>query len=121
MGADLEEDEVELDIEDVDEDLGHMLQGLLDARDSRDVDEETEEVASGDESESEEQEPAEDEVPPQEVARFNNYMDAIYRRMNAALRAKMMDPMTLNLNQKIKKDVKEKKSRTERSAIEDEE
>merc|ERR1712014_178478 len=24
---------------------------------------------------------------PQEIARFNNYMDAIYRRMNAALRA----------------------------------
>merc|ERR1712083_1193960 len=34
----------------------------------------------------------EDEVvsssDPQEIARFNNYMDAIYRRMNAALRAK---------------------------------
>merc|ERR1712170_58956 len=39
----------------------------------------------------------------EEVARFNNYIDAIYRRMNAALRAKMMDPMTLNLDDKQKK------------------
>merc|ERR1711936_1138866 len=38
---------------------------------------------------------------PQEIARFNNYMDAIYRRMNAALRAKLMDPMVLNMNAKV--------------------
>merc|ERR1712083_942922 len=44
---------------------------------------------------------------PQEIARFNNYMDAIYRRMNAALRAKLMDPMVLNM------DPKEKKKRVE--------
>merc|ERR1712186_286480 len=44
---------------------------------------------------------------PQEIARFNNYMDAIYRRMNAALRAKLMDPMVLNMNAKVaKKDKK---------------
>jgi len=35
---------------------------------------------------------------PAEIARFNNYMDAVYRRMNAAVRAKMMDPMVLNLS-----------------------
>merc|ERR1711990_1119897 len=40
---------------------------------------------------------------PQEIARFNNYMDAIYRRMNAALRAKLMDPMVLNMNAKVAK------------------
>merc|ERR1739838_1094926 len=60
---------------------------------------------------------------PQEVARFNNYMDAIYRRMNAALRAKLMDPMVLNMNAKVaKKDKKDKKKREERSAdLEEEE
>merc|ERR1711992_455745 len=34
----------------------------------------------------------------EEVKRFNDYMDAVYRRMNAALRAKLMDPMELNLD-----------------------
>merc|ERR1712008_423099 len=53
---------------------------------------------------------------PQEIARFNNYMDAIYRRMNAALRAKLMDPMVLNMNPKEAK--KDKKKRVER-AVED--
>merc|ERR1712190_605269 len=54
---------------------------------------------------------------PQGIARFNNYMDAIYRRMNAALRAKLMDPMVLNMNAKVaKKDKKDKKKRVERSA-----
>merc|ERR1712060_892060 len=51
---------------------------------------------------------------PQEIARFNNYMDAIYRRMNAALRAKLMDSMVLNMNAKVaKKDKKDKKKRVE--------
>merc|ERR1719334_1881078 len=55
---------------------------------------------------------------PQEIGRFNNYMDAIYRRMNAALRAKLMDPMVLNMNQKKDDDKKKskKKNRVERSA-----
>merc|ERR1712226_1176373 len=44
---------------------------------------------------------------PQEIARFNNYMDAIYRRMNAALRAKLMDPMVLNMNAKVDRDTDE--------------
>lgn len=43
------------------------------------------------------------EIDPQEISRFNNYMDAIYRRMNAALRAKLMDPMVLNLSPDTKK------------------
>merc|ERR1712080_596446 len=62
---------------------------------------------------------------PQEISRFNNYMDAIYRRMNAALRAKLMDPMVLNMEPKNKKAAedkkKNKKKRVERAAEEDEE
>jgi len=46
------------------------------------------------------------ETDPVEIARFNNYMDAIYRRMNAALRAKLMDPMILNLDNKNDKSKK---------------
>merc|ERR1712029_1289980 len=56
---------------------------------------------------------SEAQTSEEEVARFNNYIDAIYRRMNAALRAKMMDPMTLNLDDKQQK--KSKKSNKPRS------
>merc|ERR1712029_510371 len=56
---------------------------------------------------------SEAQASEEEVARFNNYIDAIYRRMNAALRAKMMDPMTLNLDDKQQK--KSKKSNKPRS------
>merc|ERR1712079_992890 len=45
----------------------------------------------------------------EEVKRFNDYMDAVYRRMNAALRAKLMDPMELNLEPKDEKKGKEEK------------
>merc|ERR1712036_158271 len=58
-----------------------------------------------------------------EVSRFNNYIDAIYRRMNAALKAKLMDPMELNLDEKAKKNEgkKEKleKTRVLREAIDE--
>merc|ERR1712064_211135 len=40
---------------------------------------------------------------PDEVAKYNTYMDAVFRRMNASLRAKLMDPMELNLDSKQKK------------------
>merc|ERR1739848_9281 len=61
----------------------------------------------------------------QEIDRFNNYIDAIYKRMNAALRAKLMDPMVLNLQGKDKKEgnkkkVKDAKKRVDRD-VEDEE
>lgn len=124
LEADLEEDDTALDIEDAGEDLGQILQGLFDARDPRDVEEETEEEAeeADEDSESVEEKEEEQVISPQEVARFNNYMDAIYRRMNAALRAKMMDPMTLNLNQKVKKEEKsEKTNHREVREAEDEE
>merc|ERR1719225_197675 len=59
-----------------------------------------------------------------EVARFNNYIDAIYRRMNAALKAKLMDPMELNLDEKAKKNEakkgKSEKTRVLREAIDEE-
>jgi len=37
-------------------------------------------------------------VDENEIKKYNDYMDAVYRRMNAALRAKLMDPMELNLD-----------------------
>merc|ERR1712029_952400 len=46
-------------------------------------------------------------VDPEEIKKFNNYMDAVYRRMNAALRAKLMDPMELKLEPKERKKDKE--------------
>merc|ERR1711997_20675 len=58
-----------------------------------------------------------------EVSRFNNYIDAIYRRMNAALKAKLMDPMELNLDEKAKKNegkkVKLEKTRVLREALDE--
>merc|ERR1712178_302649 len=45
----------------------------------------------------------------EEISKYNNYMDAVYRRMNAALRAKLMDPMQLNLDSKSKKHNKKSK------------
>merc|ERR1712228_568703 len=96
-GRDLEEDVDEeeqgeaRDMDDEDEDQSNLLD------DEADTEEGLEVVASND---------------PQEIARFNNYMDAIYRRMNAALRAKLMDPMVLNMNAKVaKKDKKDKKKK----------
>merc|ERR1712183_811680 len=84
---------------------------------ARDMDDENEEESClvDDEADSEEGVEVVSSNDPQEIARFNNYMDAIYRRMNAALRAKLMDPMVLNMNAKVaKKDKKDKKKRVER-------
>jgi len=56
-----------------------------------------------------------------EVKRFNDYMDAVYRRMNAALRAKLMDPMELNLDPKEERKGKngKKNKRVTREAEDD--
>merc|ERR1711990_1318825 len=89
---------------------------------ARDMDDENEDQSNllDDEADTEEGVEVVSSKDPQEIARFNNYMDAIYRRMNAALRAKLMDPMVLNMNAKVakkdKKDKKDKKKRVERSA-----
>merc|ERR1712128_158787 len=105
-----------------------FVQDSLDARTGRDLEEELDNEIEEDAGEIIEK--AETlESNPEEVARFNNYMDAVFRRMNAALRAKLMDPMELNLNQKIKKDgdrkgedeKKDIKKRVEREATEIEE
>merc|ERR1712088_570857 len=82
-------------------------------REGRDLEEDMEEEEQtnlvDEESDNEEAVEAVSSTDPQEIARFNNYMDAIYRRMNAALRAKLMDPMVLNMNAKVaKKDKKDK-------------
>merc|ERR1712126_691589 len=65
---------------------------------------------------------------PDEVAKYNTYMDAVFRRMNAALRAKLMDPMELNLDTKQKKNPRNSKkdksggkSRNSRAVEDDEE
>jgi len=49
-----------------------------------------------------------EDVDENEVKRYNDYMDAVYRRMNAALRAKLMDPMELNLDAKDERKLKKK-------------
>merc|ERR1739838_1170108 len=100
-----------------------FVQDSLDARTGRDLEEELDNEIEEDAGEIIEK--AETlESNPEEVARFNNYMDAVFRRMNAALRAKLMDPMELNLNQKTKKeddkkDNKEKKKKRERRDVDE--
>jgi len=54
----------------------------------------------------------------EQIARFNNYMDAVFRRMNAALRAKLMDPMELNLNPKVKKQSAREKNADKKKRVE---
>merc|ERR1711990_1410943 len=99
---------------DLEEDMDEEAVG-----EARDMDDENEDESNlvDDEADTEEGLEVVSSKDPQEIARFNNYMDAIYRRMNAALRAKLMDPMVLNMNAKVaKKDKKDKKKRVERSA-----
>merc|ERR1711944_204693 len=102
-----------------------LEEGMEEEGEARDMDDENEEESNlvDDQADTEEGAEVVSSKDPQEVARFNNYMDAIYRRMNAALRAKLMDPMVLNMTAKVaknekkdKKEKKEKKKRVERSA-----
>merc|ERR1712076_283448 len=101
---------------------GRDLEEDMEEDEARDMDDEHEEESNlvDDQADTEEGAEVVSSKDPQEIARFNNYMDAIYRRMNAALRAKLMDPMVLNMNAKgaknEKKDKKDKKKRGERSA-----
>merc|ERR1712241_548896 len=83
-------------------------------------------IEDEDEGENKAIEGAIQETNSQEISRFNNYIDAIYKRMNAALRAKLMDPMVLNLQGKDKKDGNKKKTwdakkRVERDVEEEDE
>merc|ERR1712095_172792 len=99
------------------EDMPNIFHDLfIPSREARELsdedgDEDVQDVSSDNEEE--------EDYKVMEVARFNNYIDAIYRRMNAALRAKMMDPMELNLNDKANKKTSDKKKITKRDAEED--
>merc|ERR1711879_785775 len=118
------------DTEDVqmleDEDMRHLLKDLfISSRVARQLDINDEDSDLADVTD-EADEAADDEVmedseakmksKEDEVSRFNNYIDAIYRRMNAALRAKMMDPMTLNLDDRQKKKQSPRRSLNKREA-----
>jgi len=111
-------------------DMEHLLTSLFipHARDGREIDlelenivEEEEEVLAAEDTAAAAVTEEKEESDGQEIDRFNNYIDAIYKRMNAALRAKLMDPMVLNLAQKIKKGTEEVNQRVEREAEEEEE
>merc|ERR1712048_394036 len=98
---------------------------MLDEQDKEEVVEvEEAEVADGEgEALALEDSEALKEAKKVEGSRFNNYIDAIYRRMNAALKAKLMDPMELNLDEKAKKNEgkkeKSEKTRVLREAIDE--
>merc|ERR1711941_238610 len=121
------------DTEDVqmleDEDMRQLLKDLfISSRDARqlDINDEDSDLADVTDEADEADEASDDEVmedseaemksKEDEVSRFNNYIDAIYRRMNAALRAKMMDPMTLNLDDRQKKKQSPRRSLNKREA-----
>merc|ERR1712024_200386 len=95
----------QLDINDEDSEAAYLA----------DVTDEADEASDDDASVMEDSE-AKMKAREDEVSRFNNYIDAIYRRMNAALRAKMMDPMTLNLDDRQKKKRSPRRSLNKREA-----
>merc|ERR1719233_591837 len=89
---------LEEEIEDQDE-IRELFTRLFieEAREGRDLEVEIDNtIEDEDEGENKAIEGAIQETNSQEISRFNNYIDAIYKRMNAALRAKLMDPMVLN-------------------------
>merc|ERR1711878_255479 len=89
---------------------------IADEQDEEEVVEITEVETAEVEGEAMEDSEALKEAKMVEVSRFNNYIDAIYRRMNAALKAKLMDPMELNLDEKAKKN-EGKKSKSEKTRV----
>merc|ERR1712134_253631 len=127
----VQENHADLDLES--EFIAELLTNLLvpkerQGRQIADEEEEEEivEVAEVEETEVEANEvegEALKEAEKVEVSRFNNYIDAIYRRMNAALKAKLMDPMELNLDEKPKKNelkkAKSEKTRVLREALDE--
>merc|ERR1711994_866281 len=96
---------------------------IQDDQDEEEAEEVAEVEAAEGEGEALEDSEALKEAKKVEVSRFNNYIDAIYRRMNAALKAKLMDPMELNLDEKAKKSEgkkgKSEKTRVLREAIDE--
>merc|ERR1719452_94657 len=101
------------------EDLQELFTRLfVPTREGRNLEVEMDNEIEEEEGESKAIEGAIQETNTQEISRFNNYMDAIYRRMNAALRAKQMDPMVLNLEQKTKKEGDDKKVKDVKKRVE---
>merc|ERR1712026_144674 len=123
------EDTEELEVEYMTELINRLLiPAAREAREMMDAEDELEDVEDNPEKmdsemmETGESEALEDsealrEAKVMEVARFNNYIDAIYRRMNAALKAKLMDPMELNLGEKVKKNSDEKEEKSARPRV----
>jgi len=110
------------------EDLTNLLSNLFNERNGREVevDEDQEEglVASEEDEAAKamdnEVEAATAEVEvretdPAEILKFNSYVDAVLRRMNAGIRAKRMDPMVINLGGKKKKHADSKKHKGHRT------
>merc|ERR1711878_194669 len=129
--GDPDQTDLELESEFITELLTNLLvpaerQGreIADEQDEEKVVEITEVETAEVEGEAMEDSEALKEAKMVEVSRFNNYIDAIYRRMNAALKAKLMDPMELNLDEKAKKNEakkgKSEKTRVLREAIDEE-
>merc|ERR1711872_582998 len=87
-----------------DDEVAELLTDLF--REAKDIDIENEVENNDVENDMQEQKLNTD---PVEVAKYNTYMDAVFRRMNAALRAKLMDPMELNLDSKQKKNPRNSK------------
>lgn len=84
------------------EDLSMLLQKLFIEGSSRKSRQLEEENAGSSEPEEFVPDAGKIEMDPEEISRFNSYMDAIYQKMNAALITKLMDPMILNLSQTSK-------------------
>merc|ERR1711878_73678 len=129
--GDPDQTDLELESEFITELLTNLLvpaerQGreIADEQDEEEVVEITEVETAEVEGEAMEDSEALKEAKMVEVSRFNNYIDAIYRRMNAALKAKLMDPMELNLDEKAKKNEakkgKSEKTRVLREALDEE-
>merc|ERR1712106_516162 len=113
----LEEEETEVNNQDEMRDIFTRL--FVESREGRDLDMEIDNtIEDGEDGENKAIDGAIQETNTQEISRFNNYIDAIYKRMNAALRAKLMDPMVLNLQGKDKKDASEKKEKDSKKRVE---
>jgi len=111
------EEETEVDNQDEMRDIFTRL--FVESREGRDLDMEIDNtIEDGEDGENKAIDGAIQETNTQEISRFNNYIDAIYKRMNAALRAKLMDPMVLNLQGKDKKEGSEKKEKDSKKRVE---
>jgi len=110
------------------EDLTNLLSNLFNERDGREVEvyeDQEEGLVASEEDEAakamdNEVEAATAEVEvretdPAEILKFNSYVDAVLRRMNAGIRAKRMDPMVINLGGKKKKHADSKKQKGHRT------